>query len=258
MHARFYAPSLSGSATTVDLDPEEAHHLVHVLRLGVGAEVLVFDGRGHQARARVERITRRATTLAILEPAAAAPERLVRVTLAQAVLKGDRMDEVIRETAMMGVSTIVPVVSARTVVPWRTAASEGQRARWDRLAVSGAKQCGRAVVPSIGRAATLTDVLLAPLPAARLVLVEPAHGEMTSAHLPDLAQRARGGGAVVLIGPEGGWTVAEVAEACRAGFEPWSLGPMTLRADAVPLVALGVLYHEWESASRTGPSSGGD
>lgn len=253
VHARFYAPALSSGARSVDLDAEEAHHLIHVLRLGAGAEVLVFNGRGLQVRARVDRVTRRAATLAVIGPAAAAAERLVGVTLAQAVLKGDRMDTVIRDATMMGVTAIVPVVTARTVVPWRTAASDGQHARWGRVAVSGAKQCGRAVVAAIGGPATLADLLLAPLPAARLILVEPEAGEPASADLARHARQAADEGAVVLVGPEGGWAENEVAEARRAGFEPWSLGPMTLRADAVPLVALAVLYHAWEPVVRAAP-----
>ena len=138
-----------------------------MLRLGAGARVLVFDGRGTQYLARIATAAKDSVTLSLLEPAPPAPEPRVRLTLAQAVLKGDKMDAVIRDATMMGVSAVIPLITERTVIP-RSAVELGRvRERWHRIAVASAKQCGRAIVPEIGPPERLTDLFEAPEVARR-------------------------------------------------------------------------------------------
>src|SRR6185369_556951 len=145
-----------------------------VLRLGVGARVLVFDGRGHQHEASVATIDKNGVVLNVLEPVPAAPEARVPIVLAQAVLKGDKMEAVIRDATMMGVAAIRPVITQRTVVPRSAADQPGVQTRWHRVAVSSAKQCGRAVVPRIEPPAAFEVLLDDTSSASRLILVEPA------------------------------------------------------------------------------------
>ena len=176
MQPRAYAPDLDPSQPITALSAEESGHLVRVLRLGAGARVLVFDGRGAQYLARIATAAKDSVTLSLLEPAPPAPEPRVRLTLAQAVLKGDKMDAVVRDATMMGVSAVIPLITERTVIP-RSAVELGRvRERWHRIAVASAKQCGRAIVPEIGPPERLTALFEAPeLPdALRLQLVEPA------------------------------------------------------------------------------------
>jgi 16S rRNA (uracil1498-N3)-methyltransferase len=111
------------------------------------------------------------------------------------------------------------------------------------VAVASAKQCGRAVVPAVLAPRTLCEALAAVHPeAAKLVLVEPsAAAGAPGAGLPAVAPRS----AVVLVGPEGGWTDEELALARETGCAPVSLGPRTLRADAAAAVALSVLQYVW-------------
>ena len=146
-----------------------------MLRLGAGARVLVFDGRGTQYLARIATAAKDSVTLSLLEPAPSASEPRVRLTLAQAVLKGDKMDAVVRDATMMGVSAVIPLITERTVIP-RSAVELGRvRERWHRIAVASAKQCGRAIVPEIGppeRLTALFEAREAP-DVLRLQLVEP-------------------------------------------------------------------------------------
>ena len=118
---RFYAPNFS-SFGEVHLPDEEAQHLARVLRLKAGDEIAVFDGRGHEALARVASVMSRRVSVQIVEPRAAAPEPQVAVTLAQALLKSDKMDRVIRDAVMLGVSAVQPFVSRRTDVPIKAVA----------------------------------------------------------------------------------------------------------------------------------------
>jgi len=126
---RFFAPSLDSGDETVTLPREEAEHLTRVLRLGVGDSVSVFDGRGHEFSARVASALRREVRVQIVSRLEPAAESAVALTLAQAVLKGDKMDEVIRDAVMLGVSAIQPIVTRRSET---TVAALMKGARLDR------------------------------------------------------------------------------------------------------------------------------
>src|SRR3954469_12510025 len=155
MLPRFLAMDLDPASSTASLSAEETHHLTHVLRLRFGDEIAVFDGSGHEYRARIERVSRDGAPLRLLDEMDAAPEPAVRLTLAQAVLKGDRMDAVVRDATMMGVAAIEPVVSARTIA--RVPRTDNDR--WFRVSVASAKQCRRAVVPAISAPLAFDDWL---------------------------------------------------------------------------------------------------
>jgi 16S rRNA (uracil1498-N3)-methyltransferase len=245
MLPRFYAPGLDPSAARAVLAADESHHLTRVLRLGAGDAVAIFDGRGHEFLARVERVDRDAATVTLVQPIPAAPEPAVRVTLVQAVLKGDRMDDVVRDATMAGVSHIAPVVTVRTEIKVSALKRSHAAERWQRVAVASAKQCRRAWVPPTELAVPLESWLAAPFTGLRLLLVEPSAGEEGVLSMRALQARARPESAACLVGPEGGWTPEERAAALAAGCLPATLGPLTLRADAVALAALAALSVVW-------------
>lgn len=260
MLPRFFAPDIVGVDLDVMLPPDEGRHLAHVLRLRAGAEIAVFDGRGHEFRARVVSIGRAGVVVRAVERSAGAPEPQIALTLAVAVLKANRLDQVVRDATMLGVAAIQPLVTARTNVPANALRRKTVTERWQRIAVSSAKQCGRAVVPAIHPAADLTDVVrtLHPAPEtlhpapnvseARLILVEPSAAKRGTRLLTELGSDGRPPAATVLIGPEGGWTDAEIRIAEASGFQPVTLGRLTLRADAVPVVAVTacrVVWNDW-------------
>ena len=242
MVPRFYVPALDPRDRSVSLPEVEAGHLRRVLRLKTGAAVRLFDGRGREVEARVTSVDRASVVAQIGEPVAPSPEWGVRVTLAQAILKGDKTDDVVRDAVMMGVSGIQPLLTARTDVP-AAAFSHGRRIeRWHRIAVASAKQCGRAVVPPVRAPCSLRECLAEAPPGLRIMLVEPAALPSGAASWPPADES---GAATVLVGPEGGWEDDELAEALSAGCFLVSLGPRTLRADAAAIVALSVLQYVW-------------
>jgi 16S rRNA (uracil1498-N3)-methyltransferase len=238
---RFYAPDLAADQSGVILPTDEATHLRRVLRLRVGDEVGVFDGRGREFRARVATTTG-AVRLDLLGPVRPAPEPRVRLTLAQGVLKTDGMDQVVRDATMLGVAAIVPLITNRTVVPKRAAGAAV--ARWTRVAVASAKQCGRAVVPDVFEPRPIESWRADDASEIRIVLVEPAAapGAENGRGLREWSVPAS---ASVLAGPEGGWTPGEIATAIDAGYVPVTLGGRTLRADAIPIAALSILGFLW-------------
>jgi 16S rRNA (uracil1498-N3)-methyltransferase len=247
VHARFYAPGAADGGRLVDLPPEEARHLARVLRLRAGAEVRVFDGAGHEFRAVVETVGRAGVRVRLVEPVAAAPEPRVRVTVAQAVLKGDHMDAVVRDATMLGAAAIRPLATARTQVAAAALARRRGVERWRRVAVAAAKQSRRAVVPAVSAPTDLAAYLAEVSARERLclMLVEPGAPPPAAREAALLTRLPPPAEADLLVGPEGGWSPDELEAGLRAGCVLLTLGRRTLRADAVALVALAVLLFAW-------------
>ena len=213
-----------------------------MLRLGVGAVVDVFDGRGELWRAEVVAAGKKSAAIRPIERGIPAREIGVRVTLVMSVLKADKMDDIVRDAVMMGVSAIQPVVSERAEIRMATLVKSERVARWQRIAVASVKQCGRAVVPVVAEALAFDAYLAQSAGRVRLLCVEPAADNAAVQSVRDVKTPAA---ADVMVGPEGGWSPAEVLAATNAGAVPVSLGPRTLRADAVPIVALTAFLTTW-------------
>lgn len=246
MHARFHAPDADRAGDIVALPPEEAQHLIRVLRLKACAVVRVFNGRGGEFDAVVDAVTDVSARVRVGVAREAVLEVRVAATLAPAVLKGEKMDDVVRDAVMMGVVAIQPLVTTRSEVTLASLRRSHRRERWQRIAVASAKQCGRAVVPAIleprafeAVAASLADMTL---PGPGFMFVEP-HASADAVSLGDV-EAAPSRETSVLIGPEGGWTPEEIdrgSNTCRLV----TLGCRTLRADAMPIVALTALFTLW-------------
>lgn len=250
MHARFYAPDLEAGAATVELPIDEARHLLRVMRLRAGASVRVFNGRGVECAGRVAGIDRDHVTVAIDCPVDATPECSTHITLAQAVLKGDGMDGVVRDAVMLGVARLVPLLSAHVEGDRRGHQATLRVGRWERIAVSSAKQCGRAVVPAIAQPASLAACLSELATGLRIALVEPASAGPSFGlrALPVLASPPE---MILFVGPEGGWADDELR--LLAGYQAYgmTLGRRTLRADAAAIVGISALHALWgEFGSR--------
>jgi 16S rRNA (uracil1498-N3)-methyltransferase len=244
MTARFYVPDLDPAVRVVRLPPEEAHHLVKVLRLGAGDNVAVFDGRGNEWLARVETAARSGVDVSLVEPVVRT-QPAVALTLGQAVLKAQAMDDVIRDCTMVGVAAIQPIQTARTTV--KTEAIAAAPARWRRIALASAKQCGAARLPDVRDVVSFDQWIERAPRGAAFVLVEPSVA-VAPVTVRQLASRPAPTQASLLVGPEGGWTEEERDRAIAAGCVALSLGPMTLRAAAVPLAAAAALLAIWDTA----------
>ncbi len=239
---RFYVPDLDATAARVPLPDDEAEHLVRVLRLGTGAEVDIFDGRGGLWRAEVVEAGKRSAAVRPIEPVTAAPEIELPITLVISVLKADKMDDVVRDAVMLGAAGILPVVSERSEISLSAVEKSQRVARWQRIAVSSAKQCGRAVVPVVGAARSYAAYLAEPAIGVRLICVEPSSAGGGGRSVREVAKPAA---AHVIVGPEGGWSAVELSAALAVGAVAVSLGGRTLRADAAPIVALTALLTTW-------------
>jgi 16S rRNA (uracil1498-N3)-methyltransferase len=229
--ARLFLPAEQLTGTRIELDRAASKHLLRVLRLQVGAEICVFDGRGTEIDARIVRIAAGGAELELGERRLVAIPA-VSITLLQALPRADRMDLIVQKTTELGVTKIVPVVSERSVV-----APPGKHRRWQVIAQEAARQSGRADVPEISAPASLSQALdaLEPMP-ARLVLWEEEHS------LPMRRALSQGpsGAVALLVGPEGGFAAAEVERARAHAFLSVGLGPRILRVETAALVAVAL------------------
>jgi 16S rRNA (uracil1498-N3)-methyltransferase len=227
------------------LPDDEAQHLSRVLRLKAGATVVVFDGRGREFDAVVEKAGK-SEVLVNVGSSRVVVERepAVSLTLAQAVLKGDKMDGVVRDAVMLGVAAIQPIVAARSEVTLAALERGRRRERWQRVAISSAKQCGRAVVPEIIEPVALEELVQPCAIGTALTFVEPVPFFGRAKPLAAF-ETMRPTEAALFIGPEGGWTTEEVDLAATVTHLV-TLGRLTFRADAMPLVALSAVLTLWK------------
>jgi 16S rRNA (uracil1498-N3)-methyltransferase len=242
--SRFFAPLLDPGDETVDLPRDEAEHLARVMRLGPGATVAVLNGRGAEILARVTSASRRGVRAQVLSRIDPAPESRTSITLVQAVLKGDKMDDVVRDAVMLGAAAIQPVVTRRAEFTVAALLRAARQERWRRVALASVKQSRRAVLPEILVPLAFTTWLDEPHPDLGLMFVEP--GISDAQPLAALKAEQAPPTAALVVGPEGGWDPAECEAARARGLRLVSLGSRTLRADAVAIAALSVLQFLWE------------
>ena len=238
---RFLADDIDPARDEIVLPADESHHLARVLRLRAGDEVVVFDGRGGEFRAVVVRSHHRNASVRVVEALAAVPAPRIRVVLVQGILKGDKMDGVVRDATMAGVARITPVVTARSQVKLSALERSHAHARWQRVAISSAKQCRRPRLPIIDAPKPFGDWLAEKIDGLRLLLTEPEAVDSSVRSLHDSLHGVSPATVACIVGPEGGWSIEERESAARAGCILVSLGAMTLRADAVGLVAVSLI-----------------
>ena len=227
------------------LPKDEGEHLTRVLRLGVGDTVSIFDGRGREFLARVAGASRRDVRVQLLSRVEPAAEPPVPLTLAQAVLKADKMDEVVRDAVMLGVAAIQPLITKRSETTVAALMRGARRDRWTRVALASVKQSRRATLPDVRTPLTLEAYLNEPRPPLSLMFIEPGAGASAQT-LAGLRGRQAPSEAAILVGPEGGWDEEEWTAAQARGVELVTLGHRTLRADAVPIAAISILQFLWD------------
>jgi 16S rRNA (uracil1498-N3)-methyltransferase len=223
----------------VVLDLEETHHLSRVLRLAVGARVVVCDGRGRAAAGVVGVLGPEGAVLSLEEEVFTPAESPLHVTLGLALAKGEAVEQVVRQATEMGVARLLPFVS--TYSEKITAERAGRRlSRWQRQAQESLKSCQRLYLPEISPVQDFSAVVQG-AEEVKLLCYEEERGGGLAVCLG----RSRPAGVRLLIGPEGGFTPGEVGQARDAGFRVVSLGPRRLRVKTAALAALAILQYAW-------------
>ncbi len=238
---RFFIPAARITQGQALIEGPEFHHLRHVLRVNVHDPVLLTDDQGHEHQGVVTHLSSTAALVTITTTTAAAASPFA-LTLAQGLLKGQKMDLVIEKATELGVQCIRPFSSAFTVANLPNERQAHRLERWTRIAHSAAKQSGSSA-PSIDPPQPLAELLSAlPSETAKLLCYEretdltlkifaQAHPQLTSL--------------CVIVGPEGGFSEAEVADARLSGVHVVGLGTSTLRAETASIVAITLCQFLW-------------
>jgi 16S rRNA (uracil1498-N3)-methyltransferase len=233
MSERFFVENPIGDAATAELREGEAHHLAKVMRIPVGAEILLFDGTGMEYTAQVSAISKAKISLDILTRQLVDRESPVDLTLAVALPKGDRQKFVLEKAVELGVRTFVPLETKRGVAEADAAVLERLR----RQVIEASKQCERNRLMQIANPVSLAKLVeQTPVSTTRLL----AHPRREAFQANSIQSEHP---IVLAIGPEGGFTEEEVALAESAGWKILSLGPRILRVETAALALSAVLLN---------------
>lgn len=241
------------------LTADQHHYLCDILRLRSGDRFLALDGQGQAWQAvlnsgpGVESSRSPCPhTATLLEPVTLTPEPLLPLTLMAALPKGNGFDEVVRQATELGVTRILPVLSDRTLL--RPSAQKLER--WRRIALEATEQSERAIAPTILDPCPFPVAVEqwraeSPCPMAAICVARREAIHLLN-WLPGMTNSLLEAGVWVAVGPEGGWTEAEVAQAIAAGFDPVSLGRPILRAVTATIAAVCLVSAVYQ-AQRPGP-----
>lgn len=233
---RFFINPADITGETAQLTGPEAHHLRAVLRLSPGDPITFFDGTGTRYQARIERILKDRVTATIVGQSQDLPPK-VRLHLGQALLRGQKMDLILQKATELGVDVIWPFYSEHGI---HKQPRDTQMERWQRIVFEACKQCDRATPPEIHDPREIIDLLIQPPPCdTRLIFWEHESRQTLDKVLAGPNKECRS--ALFLLGPEGGFSEAEVVCAQKQGFTPVSLGPRILRAETATLAATAIL-----------------
>ncbi len=233
----YYVPSSEISGSRITLEGEEFHHAVRVARKTAKEPVVIVDGEGHEYLCSIDEILDGRLICRIDRTRLKPNEPLTDVTLFQALIKGKRFDYVVEKSVELGVNTIVPFTSARTITIEKSAKIE----RWQRLAVSAMKQAGRSVLPKITGCTGINEIFLKRNQFDHIFLAV-LQGGVSISQIMGAGLSKRMSKIGVMVGPEGGFSEQELISAGSAGFSFISLGRRRLRSETAPLAALSRIY----------------
>ncbi|MBE6679891.1 MAG: 16S rRNA (uracil(1498)-N(3))-methyltransferase [Ruminococcaceae bacterium] len=241
---RFFVSDENIEQSSVCITGDDAWHIARSLRMAVGENITVCDAKGIVHECTLVRITDDEVTAKIEQSAPAKTESPVRVTLYQALPKGDKMDYIVQKSVEEGVYAIVPFFSERCVSRPDAKALDKKCARWQRIALEAAKQCGRGIIPKICKPLDFSQMLLAASESALGCFCY--EGEGTES-IKNILQNAGGVSDIsIIVGSEGGFSEKEAAAANESGLCMTALGRRILRAESAPGFALACISYQFE------------
>jgi 16S rRNA (uracil1498-N3)-methyltransferase len=219
----------------------DIRHIRTVLRLKPGDEILLFDGKGLEYRARITASTPEAIILSILERFSSIPESPVKITIGQALLKAGKMDRIVRQMTELGIYALIPLLAERSVPRREPERWTKKERRWETIARESLKQCGRSQMPRLGPPAPFKELVgMSRAYDLRIIFHYGKPGLKSRPHRKDARDAPN---VLALIGPEGGFTHEEVKLALDCGFVCVSLGPRILKADTAAVATCAILQY---------------
>lgn len=235
----FFVTADSLAPPTILITGSLLHHLKDSLRLHVGDPLTVTDHTRTRYRAEITSVTTSAIEARILDQSHAPARTAPLLILAQALLKGEKMDWVIQKATELGVDRIIPVHTRHGVVKIQPERVEHQKTRWERIALEAAQQSERWTIPVIDTPTELKSLFRQQATAASKIILSERSQELSLSKAPLATSPEHA--VALLIGPEGGWDKEELHLASEAGFQAVTLGQRILRAETAALAAICIV-----------------
>lgn len=237
---RFFIENVSGEHITIS--GQDAAHITKSLRMKEGERLTVCGGQGVDFLCEIAAISDRAVELRVLETVATESEPSVKITLYQGVPKGDKLEWIIEKSVELGVNRVVPVLMQRSVSRPDAKSAAKKHERYQKLALSAAKQCGRGIIPEVAPMISFGQMLPQLQTHQAVIFFYECGGEPLSAAVQTVTEQGWNDIAIV-IGPEGGFDLAEAAALQEAGAFTATLGKRILRTETAPLAAITALMY---------------
>ena len=235
---RIYTDTPLQAGAEAQLDDNAAQHVGRVLRMQPGQALNLFNGDGQDYPALIASASKKNVTVQVQQPTANSSESALEIVLGQTLSKGDRMDYAVQKATEMGVTQIVPLSTERCDVRLKGDREDKRLSHWQSVAISAAEQCGRARVPDILPVMNISEWLeYSQRCDVRLVLHHRTEQSLDSLAKPNSV--------ALMIGPEGGLSADEIAQAEKFGFLPVALGPRVLRTETAPVAAMALCQWLW-------------
>lgn len=235
---RIYQPCQLLCQQELSLTSDAAHHLVNVLRLSMGQQLIIFNGQGGEYLAEIISINKKETIVTIITYNECEPESPLKIHLAQGIARGEKMDFILQKAVELGVAAITPLFTERCNVKLPRERIEKRMQHWQRVIVSACEQSGRTRIPTLHAPLSYSSWLSTANSGLRLILHPKAHHNLRQLTCDSHTVS-------IVIGPEGGLTEAELCAAEQQGFQRLSLGPRVLRTETAPLAAITALQYCW-------------
>ena len=255
--SRFFVPPDAVKGKLIIISGKEAHHILDVMRLKIQDKVITFDGTGKEYLGFILEISRNSLTVKVNEVRAHSQKYLSNITLLQALPKKEKMDYIVEKSTELGVSSIVPMITGRTIPDWNEEKMRAQAERWRKIAREAAKQCGRLDIPAVSDVVKFTNAVRdsGDFDASTALSIDPEQSRRVDMRLIAILSEEtmpvrqaisgfKSGRIVIAIGPEGDFTADEASTARESGFKAISLGPRVLKSDTAGLALISILNYE--------------
>ncbi|MFN2745273.1 MULTISPECIES: 16S rRNA (uracil(1498)-N(3))-methyltransferase [Bacillus] len=230
----------------LSIQGEDVHHIVNVMRMSAGDHVVCCAKDGHEARCRIESLSKEEVVLSIVEWTGDNRELPVRVHIANGLPKGDKLEWIIQKGTELGASSFIPFEASRSVVKLDDKKAKKKRERWAKIAKEAAEQSHRNIVPEVAAVHTFQSLLnsLEGFDKCVVAYEESSKQGEKSRFQSAVKSLPEGSSVLIVFGPEGGFSEAEIEALKEKGAAACGLGPRILRAETAPLYALAAIsYH---------------